>query len=416
MLNTQTCEGSVHPQQSSTGTTELTDSSLSVRYHYMDNLRALAMLVGIFFHAALAYSPLMSEIWMSADPQQSAVIDVVAFFSHLFRMPLFFVVAGFFTLMMIEKRQIKGMLQNRGKRIFLPFLIFLPLTLVGIIGGFIWATSNVENPSPMLKLIAAMSNNPDAEQPPFSTAHLWFLFNLSWFYLVAALCYKLNIHQARWLEKLMNPTFVLLVLPLLMVPALLTQTVPHPAAERIYPELWSLGFYGIFFLFGFALFKHQQLLQKLEKFTLPMLALSLAGYAVFYSLLPATITIADMMQVVANGVSITTEQVILVVLECYIAVFMTLVCLITGKKWLNSESKGFRYIADSSYWVYIVHLPVLFIVQYILLDIHWNLWVEFFISSFVTLAIGMLSYALLIRPTPLGSLLNGKRKAMFKLD
>ncbi len=29
------------------------------RLHYMDQLRALAMLAGVVFHAALAYSPLM---------------------------------------------------------------------------------------------------------------------------------------------------------------------------------------------------------------------------------------------------------------------------------------------------------------------------------------------------------------------
>ena len=33
------------------------------RLYYMDNLRAWAMLVGIVFHVALAYSPYMHNIW-----------------------------------------------------------------------------------------------------------------------------------------------------------------------------------------------------------------------------------------------------------------------------------------------------------------------------------------------------------------
>ena len=37
------------------------------RIHAMDNLRALAMLAGVVFHAALAYSPLMHMIWPPAD-------------------------------------------------------------------------------------------------------------------------------------------------------------------------------------------------------------------------------------------------------------------------------------------------------------------------------------------------------------
>ena len=37
------------------------------RIHYMDNLRALAMLAGVVFHAAFAYSPLMHPLWPAAD-------------------------------------------------------------------------------------------------------------------------------------------------------------------------------------------------------------------------------------------------------------------------------------------------------------------------------------------------------------
>jgi glucan biosynthesis protein C len=32
------------------------------RVHYMDNLQDFAMLLGIFFHAALAYSPMLNQL------------------------------------------------------------------------------------------------------------------------------------------------------------------------------------------------------------------------------------------------------------------------------------------------------------------------------------------------------------------
>ncbi|MGV8838653.1 MAG: hypothetical protein ACWA6V_21380, partial [Cellvibrio sp.] len=56
------------------------------RLHYLDNLRALAMIGGVFFHAMLAYSPALHNLWLTADREQSVVIDMVAWFSHLFRM------------------------------------------------------------------------------------------------------------------------------------------------------------------------------------------------------------------------------------------------------------------------------------------------------------------------------------------
>ena len=71
------------------------------RIHSMDNLRALAMLAGVVFHAALAYSPLMHPVWPAADAGRSVVVDAVAWFLHMFRMPVFFAVAGFFAALLV---------------------------------------------------------------------------------------------------------------------------------------------------------------------------------------------------------------------------------------------------------------------------------------------------------------------------
>ena len=72
------------------------NSTVESRLYYFDNLRALAMIAGVFFHAALAYSPMSHNIWLSADIEQSIIVDWISWFTHLFRMPLFFVIAGFF--------------------------------------------------------------------------------------------------------------------------------------------------------------------------------------------------------------------------------------------------------------------------------------------------------------------------------
>ncbi len=386
------------------------------RLHYMDNLRALAMLLGIFFHAALAYSPLMHELWMSSSAENSKVLDSIAWFTHLFRMPLFFFIAGFFTLMLLEKRGIKGLIKNRSQRIIAPFIIFLPLVIVAVVGGITWAIGSVENLSPMLQGISYMQNMPDAPQPPISTMHLWFLFNLAWFYVIAILIFKLKAHENKALNWLKTPAFALVLLPLLMVPAMLTQPVPHPAAERIYPEIWSLGFYGLFFLYGLFIYNDQSLIEKIDRYKLVLLILSVGAYSYFQTTMPEKLTFMEAMQFATQGIPLTLERVIQVVLECFIAVYMTLVCVCYGKKFLNTKNKVFRYISDSSYWVYIIHLPVIFFIQYWLLDQDYNLWTEFLISSFGTLIIGFITYSLLVRWTPLGTLLNGKRKPIFSVN
>src|SRR3546814_6544247 len=96
------------------------------RLHYMDHLRALAMLPGVFFHAALAYSPVMSGFIPTADRQTSAWVDVVVWGLHLVRMPLFFLVAGFFAAWVIDRRGGTALARQHVRRIALPFLLAWP--------------------------------------------------------------------------------------------------------------------------------------------------------------------------------------------------------------------------------------------------------------------------------------------------
>ncbi|HPW13190.1 MAG TPA: acyltransferase family protein, partial [Thermomonas sp.] len=120
------------------------------RFHHMDNLRALAMLAGVVFHAALAYSPLMHPIWPLADAGRSIAVDVVAWFLHLFRMPLFFVVAGFFAALLVARRGMAGLFRNRIARVLLPLVLFLPLVLVSMHWLTMQAVANATHPSPAL--------------------------------------------------------------------------------------------------------------------------------------------------------------------------------------------------------------------------------------------------------------------------
>lgn len=390
--------------------TDIVDNSTSTRYHYMDNLRAIAMLIGIFFHAALAYSPMMHNLWLSAENQNYVLFDIVAWFLHLFRMPLFFLISGFFALMLLEKRGIGGFLKNRSSRILAPFLIFLPIVFIALIAAIGWAVENIENLSPALKFVEYMMKNPDVPKPPFSTTHLWFLYNLYLFCLLISIAFKMNFFQRPLLKKLASPRFILLVLPILITPALYSQPAPHPAPERIYPQLWSFGFYGVLFFAGALIYQNQNLLDKLQKHLLLMLLLSVGAYAIIFWYLPKQITFQDIMAMEA-GLPHSWQHFFIALLESFVAVHMTIASLLLGRKLMNKPNLAFRFVADSSYWVYIIHLPILFIIQYALLDVSASIWIKFLLSSFGTLAFGMISYLLLVKWTPIGWLLNGRNKS-----
>lgn len=115
------------------------------RRHDLDALRAFAMLLGIALHGALAYTA--TPYWVIRDDHTHWGFDMFIGAVHGFRMPLFFVVSGFFTAMLWRKRGFRSLAKQRGKRILLPLIVFgltiLPLQvwIVGSIAGGDWESS-----------------------------------------------------------------------------------------------------------------------------------------------------------------------------------------------------------------------------------------------------------------------------------
>ncbi len=101
----------------------------SNRRHDLDALRAAAMLLGIVLHASMAY--FYMPIWPVQDTQRTDGLGVVFALIHGFRMPVFFVMSGFFTAMLWRKRGLASLLQHRFRRILLPFILGL-FTIVPI--------------------------------------------------------------------------------------------------------------------------------------------------------------------------------------------------------------------------------------------------------------------------------------------
>lgn len=377
-------------------------SAVNSRLFYMDNLRALAMLVGVVFHASLAHAAALHNFWLTANEENSAVVDVIAWFSHLFRMPVFFVIAGFFAALLVQKRGMGGLLKNRALRILLPLVIFVPLCLWAVVAGLVHAANTVEHKSAVLNMVAYAMAHPGTPTPPPTTMHLWFLYNLVFFYLLTWTFSYVDLSRVRNYVMQLNPLVFAALFPLLLVPALSTQTFPFPAPDSFLPQLWSFGFFGVFFVIGYWIYSYENFIEKFQSWWKILLVLSLAAYGLFCLVAPEEVSLTPpplpLWQKIVCGLC-----------EAYVAVWMTLVCLVLGKIYLNSQNKVLRIMSDSSYWIYLIHIPLLFAIQYQLMDKRWSLLVKLFTATGLTLAIGLLTYFALVRWTPVGWMLNGHK-------
>lgn len=111
------------------------------RWHDLDALRAFAMLLGIALHASLSFFP---WVWPVQDDTSSIEGPFDEFFHavHGFRMPLFFLLSGFFTALLWRRKGLTNLLSQRIKRIALPLAIGMVTIVPAVTWSVGWAVDN----------------------------------------------------------------------------------------------------------------------------------------------------------------------------------------------------------------------------------------------------------------------------------
>ena len=110
----------------------------SPRYHALDALRAYAMFLGVILHASMAYIP--NVPWGSHDPAAADWVGLILLGIHGFRMQLFFVISGFFTLMLLQRRGVQNIIKHRFLRILIPCVLGVITVLPAQHAVEAWAT------------------------------------------------------------------------------------------------------------------------------------------------------------------------------------------------------------------------------------------------------------------------------------
>ena len=82
--------------------------------------------------------------------------------------------------------------------------------------------------------------------------------------------------------------------------------------------------------------------------------------------------------------------------------------------YFSKESKVMRYISDSSYWMYLAHIPLVILAQGWVAN--WNMPAipKFILLNILIFAVLLASYHLFVRSSFIGTFLNGRRHPFFK--
>ena len=383
----------------------------SIRYHGLDALRGMAMLLGIVLHAALPYIPNVEAFW-PADESSSHVINTIFQFIHIWRMPLFFILAGFFANLIISKKSWKSWWWNRFLRIGLPIIVFSPLMSLTLPWIFEYGRTGE---------VAFFYSD---EGQPF---HLWFLWHLMIFVIFTAifrLPYLGGVGVSNSLNRIglgfpgsvfrksksvLSGILFRSRFPVVFI--ILCSVINLPTGgELIINPIAS----GLYFAIGYSLYKNSSLFMFLKAHWRYYFLAGLVGFTIYMILnvtesknLATDIYSQDLTSAVEEEKELLGLLKYLSKIIC--AVLFSYAFIGLAENRFGSYNATLRFISDGAYWMYLIHLPIVTLITFFMFNLHIPIEIKFLIAIGTTSMICLVTYKYCVKSTLIGILLNGKR-------
>ena len=386
------------------------------------------MLLGIALHASLPYFSRIAgiESFWPADDDQSVLLFLVFDFVHTWRMPVFFLLAGFFAHLVLDRRAMSVFALDRLKRIGVPLVLFGAVMAIIIPPIWVYGWFGVIS----LEVFQdALKERQDLDSSGDLVAHLWFLYYLLLMYsaliafrLLARLWRARTVRSPSALGRRIGDVLYTRIPLLLTLGAVLLLILRAGDESR---PLWPLNvpdvMYGaLFFFYGYGLYARRGLIDRLRGEGALVVLCSIAA-TVFFVHLVLIGAIDEASKAGQDAESTAFLHLLNAVFYGASAVMFSIALVGLFERLLRSPRPWVRWLADSSYWIYIIHLPVVtFLTFYLahldrqgwlkdLTGLSWSAEMKFLAACVATGALGIVTYRYLVRYTPLGTLLNGKR-------
>jgi glucan biosynthesis protein C len=388
-------------------------SQASNRLDHLDAVRAFALLLGIAFHASLSFVPIFIG-WAVMDVSTSDIAALFALVSHSFRLELFFLIAGFFGHMKFHQQGLKVFFKSRLVRIAIPFIVgwfvLRPLVASGWIMGGQSMRGDVDVLAARVDGFATLVN-----EGFLVGTHLWFLYYLLLISFSAVLLrYLIGLNQSvkhhmtqladsvvAWICR--SPLAILVVaIPTACCLWFMNNWGVDTADKSLIPHMPVSLVYGGFFVFGWLLHRQSALMTEFA-------SLSWGKVLVCLSAIIASVVLSKFESNSGHSDYLLLKASYLL---SYAIMMWSMVSLTIGacKQLFKQPNRKVRYIADASYWLYLIHLPIVVWLQtaFAELPLHWG--IKLFSICAITLIISLILYDVFVRSTFIGAILNGKRK------
>ena len=370
-----------------------------------DVLRALAILGVVALHAGVPYArhPMPGLVWPVSD-SSSGIVDAIFWGIEVIIMPLFLMIAGFLTWRSSQRRSPGQLVKSRAKRLLIPLAFGVFIVLPSAL--YIWTMGLVaEGVVPVIKLKSLKFDPPVSEQI-WGLSHLWFLLYLFLYVVVTACLLRLKSLQKmnRLTAAIARPKVLLILLGSIAVATLVAAPEVVWGFQHAFLPVPSKWIYcGVFFAAGCGLARHDLELKWAAGTTPQMLALGTV-------LLVTSVALGtwSLDQSERGGASHHAATCLLALLTVAAAGTTTIGLLGASIRYVRQVPRPVRYVASASFWIYLVHHPLLGLIHY---DLKW-LWptglpiVKLVVSFAAATGVSLLMFESFVHRSWLGSLLG----------
>ncbi|MBL4796378.1 MAG: acyltransferase family protein [Oleispira sp.] len=330
----------------------MSDIKLS-RLYYMDLLRGLLMLLGVVLHTLAIFS--IDYAWKISSPEKvpyaGYIIDVI----HSFRMPAFFIIAGFFTSLILVRKSRSSYVRLRLRRLGIPLLF------VGIIINIPMSFLLTDSPATVGWI--------DYLGRGLWLGHLWFLSVLVLYSMLAAYFWPFISDVLKRNNILINLSIMLLAL------------LSYPILIRIG---WRLDLYDVH-LFVFAT---ENIFKYLPYFIVGIMYYYTSKDGVlidkYKTLVFITIIFVFLWKYFPDGVVGDIFEFVSSLMISF-SIFSMMSIIMEGR-----DFPWVKKLADSSYTIFITHQPIIIILGLYLVDISINVNLKVLLILVITTTICLL--------------------------
>jgi len=400
---------------------------MSNRFHAFDAARAAALSLGVLLHTAMLFRPANLPQAVARLSPDSIAFVFGFYFIHIFRMPVFFLMAGFLGRRLLARRGLAGFVRSRLVRILVPlvagWVVFYPPIFAAHMFR-IWLSPRTSAAFPsharglwQTELSAFDGWKSFAQR--FPLAHLWFLYYLLLMYgLVLTLRWLARnrpaVHRAAdtVFRAVLESRYGAVCFAAPLAIALVRTSNPYGLDA---PDHGFLGHYNVlfayssFFLIGWLFSCQPDLLHVIERRTIENTTAGVVVAAWPLVLLARAANPATPQLTALGRVSHHAAYGLAMVLLTFgfLGIFL---------RWMPQPHPAIRYLSDSAYWVYLAHLPVVLAFQAASesLPVHWA--VRLTMTVAISFALLLVTYHYLVRDSWVGVILHGSRRAVTRVQ